>query len=183
MTKHRSREGLSNRLVGVVRTKFPKARPHNIPRNIKDAFLGPQKDKWRVALTTEMNALLDNATWRLVPLPPGFKELPCMWILSIKYNADGTIERYEARLVIQGNYQEFGVDCDEVYAPVARFESLRLVLALGTILNCHIHQMDVSSAFLNGTLPDGLRIFMKQPYGYVVKGKETWVCELLKSIY
>ncbi|OWY91143.1 Integrase, catalytic core protein, partial [Phytophthora megakarya] len=67
----------------------------------------------------------------------------------IKYNVDGTVERFKAHLVAQGNYQEFGVDCDEVYAPVARFESLRLALAVGTILDCHIHQNDVRTAFLN----------------------------------
>ncbi|POM64119.1 Integrase catalytic core protein [Phytophthora palmivora] len=103
--------------------------------------------------------------------------------LIVKYNADGTVERFRARLVAQGNHQEFGVDCDEVYAPVARFESLRLVLAIGTILNCHIHQMDVHTAFLNDTMEGEQKIYMRQPHGFMKRDHEHLVCELQKSIY
>ncbi|OWZ21845.1 LOW QUALITY PROTEIN: Integrase, catalytic core protein [Phytophthora megakarya] len=107
--------------------------------------------------------------------------LPSHWVLVVKYNADGTVERFN--LVGQGNYREFGVDCDEVYAPVARFESLRLVLEVGTILVCHIHQMDVHTSFLNGTKDGEQKIYMRQPYGFLKRGHEHLVCELQKSIY
>ncbi|GMF36825.1 unnamed protein product [Phytophthora fragariaefolia] len=124
-----------------------------------------------------------RGTWRLVPLPPGRKALPCHWVLVVKYHANGFVERFKARLVAQGNHQEFGVGCDEGYAPVARFESLRLVLAVGTILDCLIHQMDVHTAFLNGTVEGSQRIYMRQPPGHHAKGKEGYVYKLLKCIY
>ncbi|OWY99102.1 Integrase, catalytic core protein [Phytophthora megakarya] len=98
------------------------------------------------ALELEYDSLIDNGTWRLVRLPSGRKALPSHWVLVVKYNADGSVERFKARPVAHGNHPEYGVDCDEVYAPVARFESLRLVLAIGTVLDCHIHQMDVHTA-------------------------------------
>ncbi|OWZ17953.1 Integrase, catalytic core protein, partial [Phytophthora megakarya] len=83
---------------------------------------------WQEALDLEYQPLLENGTWKLTKLPIGYKALPCHWVLVVKYNADGSIERFKARLVAQGNHQEFGVNCDEFYAPVAGFEPLRLVL-------------------------------------------------------
>jgi len=127
--------------------------------------------------------LIENGTWRLVLLPPGQKALPWHWVLVVKYNADGTVEKFKARLFAQENHQEFGVDCDEVYAPVARFESLCIVLAIGTILDCHTHQMDVHTAFLNGTMEGEQTIYMRQPHGFRKRGQEHLACELLKSIY
>ncbi|POM59763.1 Integrase catalytic core protein [Phytophthora palmivora] len=138
------------------------------PRSLKQALSGPHREQWKQALELEYDSLIENGTWRLVRLPPG---------------PDGTIERFKARLVAQGNHQAFGVDCDEVYAPVARFESLRLVLAIGTILDCHIHQMDVHTAFLNGTMEGEQKIYMRQPHGFMKRGHEHLVCELQKSIY
>ncbi|GMF59849.1 unnamed protein product [Phytophthora fragariaefolia] len=155
----------------------------SIPRNLKEALSGPYRKHWRKALDLEYESLINNVTWRLVPLPPGRKAFPCHWVLVVKYHANGFVERFKVRLVAQGNHQEFGVDCDEVYAPVARFESLRLVLAIGTILDCHIHQVDVHTAFLNGMMEGSQRIYMRQPPGYHAKGKEGYVCELLKRIY
>ncbi|POM76761.1 Integrase catalytic core protein [Phytophthora palmivora] len=163
--------------LDLIQNKMP------VPRNIKEALRGSHRKQWREALDLEYGSLIDNGAWTLVRLPPGRKALPCPWVLVVKYHANGVVERFKARLVAQGNHQEFGVDCDEVYAPVARFESLRLVLAVGTILDCHIHQMDVHTAFLNGTMDKDQRIYMRQPPGYHVPGKEDLVCELQKSIY
>ena len=154
-----------------------------IPKNVKLAWASEHKVFWRGATDSEYDSLIENDTWKLVPLPEGRKALPCHWVLAVKYNADGTIERFKARLVINGQFQQFGVDFDEIYAPVARFESLRIILALGTILDCHIHQMDVSTAFLNGKLPDGQKIYMFQPPGYRNSQKGDYVCELKKSLY
>ena len=71
---------------------------------------------------------MDNGTWHLEKLPSGCLTIPCQWIFNVKYHSDGSIDRYKARLVALGNHQEYGVDYDEVYSPVARFESLRLFL-------------------------------------------------------
>ncbi|GMF45435.1 unnamed protein product [Phytophthora fragariaefolia] len=160
-----------------------------IPRNLKETLSGPYRKHWRNALDLEYESLIDNGTWRLVPPPPGRKALPCHWVLVVKYHANGFVERFKARLVAQGNHQEFGVDCDEVYGPVARFESLRLVLAIGTILDCHIHQMDVHTAFLNGTTK-GLRRYPLHPkYGSPQKQRDKtmsisqhqYILDLLKK--
>lgn len=153
------------------------------PRSINEALSRPDKMRWVEALQSEYDSLMDNGTWKLVKLPKGRKALPCHWVFNIKYHSDGNIERYKARLVAQGNHQEFGVDCDDCYAPVARFESLRLVLAIAVINDFVVVQMDVSTAFLNGWLPKGMKIYMRQPHGFVVKGSEHLVCELRKSLY
>lgn len=73
------------------------------------------------------------------------------------------------------------MDCDEVYAPVARFELLRSVLAIGTILDCHIHHMDVRTAFLNGIMEGEQKIYMRQPRGFVKRGHGNPICELKRA--
>ncbi|GMF16671.1 unnamed protein product [Phytophthora fragariaefolia] len=153
------------------------------PRSLEEALRDPHREQWKQALELEYDSLIENGTWRLVPLPPSRKALPCHWVLVVKYNAEGSVERFKARLVAQGDHQQYGVGCDEVYTPVARFESLRLVLAIGTILDCHIHQMDVHTAFLNGTMEGEQKINMRQQHEFVERGHENQVCELLKSIY
>ncbi|OWZ00378.1 Integrase, catalytic core protein [Phytophthora megakarya] len=123
------------------------------------------KKQWQEALDLEYQSLLENRTWKFTKLPIGYEALPCHWVLAVKYNDDGSIDRFKARLVAQETHQEFGVNCDEVYAPVARFESLRLVLGLETILDCHIHQMDVHTVFLNWSMDEEQNVYMYQPPG------------------
>ena len=93
----------------------------------------------------------------------------------------GEIERYKARLVAQGYSQTEGIDFNETFAPVAKFASIRALLALAAIYDLEIHQMDVKTAFLNGDLEE--EIYMVQPEGFVVSGKEQLVCKLNKSLY
>ena len=99
----------------------------------------------------------------------------------MKQNADGSIERYKARLVAKGFSQKEGIDYTETFAPVAKFCSIRALLALAAQQDMEIHQMDVKTAFLNGDID--VDIYMKQPQGYVIKGKEDYVCKLHKSLY
>jgi hypothetical protein len=114
-----------------------------------------------------------------VPLPEGRRALGCHWVFDVKYHSDGTVDRFKARLVVQGNTQLYGIDYQEVFAPVARYESMRLLLALSTVLDLHLHQMDVSTAFLNGVLRES--IYMRQPMGFHNGSK--LVCKLEKSLY
>lgn len=139
------------------------------------SFIEAMKDeKWGVAVESEITSLEAANTWRLEHLPPGKKALGCKWIFTIKYNSDGTIERYKARLVVLGNHQEEGIDYMETFAPVARMTTVRLFLDIAW------HQMDVHNAFLHGDLHE--EVYMKLPPGFRDKG-ETRVCRLQKSLY
>ena len=118
-----------------------------------------------------MDALAKNGTWELPDLPTGRRDVKSKWVFKLK--ADG---RYRARLVAKGFMQIPGIDFDETFSPVARFESLRMLLALAALEDWHIHSMDVKSAFLNGELDE--EIYMEEPQGFIIAGSESLVCRL-----
>ena len=95
-----------------------------IPITLKEAMNGPQKKEWSKAVGLEFGSIRDKKTYALVDLPKGRKALGCKWVFDVKYQTDGSIDRYKARLVVQGFKQIPGIDFDEVFAPVARIESL-----------------------------------------------------------
>ncbi|XP_074271111.1 uncharacterized protein LOC141595037 [Silene latifolia] len=136
--------------------------------------------KWREAMSKEIEALEKNKTWKVVTLPNGKKPIGCKWVYKIKYKADGTVERYKARLVAQGFTQVEGVYFHETYAPVAKMTSVRCMLAVAVSKGWNIEQLDVNNAFLHGDLEE--EVYMKIPQGFE-KGEENKVCKLLKSIY
>ena len=129
---------------------------------------------------SEMDSLKKNGTWDLVPLPNGKKVLPCKWVYRLK-EIPNARPRYKARLVAKGFKQEYGVDIDEIFSPVVKMTTLRTVLALVAHENMALVQMDVKTAFLHGDLHE--EIYMQQPEGFAVKGKEDLVCKLKKSLY
>ena len=151
------------------------------PKSVKEATSGDEFKEWNEAMNNEMQSLDENHVWELAELPAGRKAIGCKWIFKRKADADGNIERYKARLVAQGYNQKFGIDYEETFSPVVRFESVRTVIALAAKHGLILHQMDVKTAFLNGELKE--EIYMKQPTGFTVKGKETLVCRLKRSIY
>ena len=128
-----------------------------------------------------MESLQTNKVWDLVELPKDRRVVGSKWVFKAKRSADGTVERHKARLVTQGYSQRYGQDYDETFSPVVRFESLRTVVALAVQNGLQMHQMDVTTAFLNGELHE--EVYMKQPEGFAVRGKEGLVCRLRKSIY
>ena len=150
-----------------------------VPGTYKEAMKSPQAGLWKAAIQKEFTSLTDNETWVTTTIPKNRKALPCKWVFDIKYNPGGTIEKYKARLVIKGFKQVYGVDYDETFAPVARYESLKIVLAMATILDMEVHQMDVCTAFLNGKLEE--EIYMVEPEGHST-GQHK-VCKLLRSLY
>ncbi|KAA0033083.1 copia protein [Cucumis melo var. makuwa] len=148
------------------------------PLNFEEAS---QNDKWKIAMDEEIKAIKKNDTWELSTLPNGKKAVGVKWVFKIKRNEKGEVERYKARLVAKGYSQRKGIDYDEVFAPVARLETIRLLIALAAQNNWKIFQMDVKSAFLNGYLEE--EVYLEQPPGYSVKGQEDKVLKLKKALY
>ncbi|KAL0407710.1 UNVERIFIED_CONTAM: Retrovirus-related Pol polyprotein from transposon TNT 1-94 [Sesamum radiatum] len=126
----------------------------NEPRTINEALSSPEAPFWKEAINSEIESIMQNHTWELMDLPPGSTPLGCKWILKRKYKADGSIDKYKARLVAK---------------------------AIAALYDLEIHQMDVKTAFLNGELDE--EIYMEQPEGFVVPGQEKKVCRLVKSLY
>ena len=151
------------------------------PSSVCEAMASSNKSKWREAMKKEMESLYENEVWDLVEPPKGRKIVGSKWVFKEKIGADDTTERYKARLVAQGFSQKRGLDYDETFSPEMRTESVRSMLALAAKDNLLLHQMDVTTAFLNGTLEE--EVYMKQPEGFATKGKEHLVCKLKKSIY
>ncbi|KAG7593962.1 GAG-pre-integrase domain [Arabidopsis thaliana x Arabidopsis arenosa] len=136
--------------------------------------------EWREAMSKEIEALELNETWTLEKLPHGVKALGSKWVFRLKFNSDGTLERYKARLVALGNHQKEGVDFDETFAPVAKMQTVRVLLGVASIKHWELHQMDVHNAFLHGDLDED--IYMKPPPGFL-PSDPSLVCKLKKSIY
>ena len=122
-----------------------------------------------------------NHTWELVDLPPGAKTIGCKWIFKRKLKQDGSIEKYKTCLVAKDFIQRNDVDYFDTFSPMIRITSIRVLIALASIHNLVIHQMDVKTAFLNGDLEK--EIYVEQLEGCVVPGKEKKVCKLVKSLY
>ena len=137
--------------------------------------------EWVDAMQAEIDSLHNNRVWDLVELPKDRKPIGSKWVFKIKTNSDGSIERCKARLVAQGYSQKPGLDYDQTFSPVVRSESVRSVIALATKNGLKLHQMDITTAFLNGDLEE--QVYMRQPEGFRVDGKEHLVCRLRKSIY
>jgi transposase InsO family protein len=148
------------------------------PTNYEEAA---KNIKWRDAMEEEMTALRQNQTWELVPKPNGVKPISCKWVYKVKTKADGSIERYKARLVARGFSQQYGLDYDETFSPVAKMTTVRVLLALAASKGWKIWQMDVKNAFLHGELDR--EIYMNQPQGFVSKSHPEYVCKLKKALY
>ena len=113
----------------------------------------------------EYHSLMVNDTWDLVPLPKGRTLVRCKWVYRTKYASDGSVERLKPRLVPKGFSQVEGIDYNETFAPIAKMNSIHLVLSLATLHSWEVHQMDVNSALLHGDLHE--EIYMEQPPRYV----------------
>ena len=122
-----------------------------------------------------------NEVWDVVELPEGCKRVGCKWVFKTKRNSNGNVERYKARLVAKGFTQKDGVDYKETFSPVSKKDSFRIIMAMVAHYDLELHQMDVKTAFLNGNLDE--EVYMDQPEGFSVEGKEHMVCKLKKSIY
>jgi hypothetical protein len=136
---------------------------------------------WVDAMNREIQSIQKNKTWELVKLPAGKKPIGLKWVFKLKRNSEGDVVKHKARLVAKGYVQKHGVDYEEVFAPVARLDTVRVLLALAANQGWKVHHLDVKSAFLHGELEE--EVYVSQPEGYVVKGKEQCVLKLSKALY
>jgi len=114
-------------------------------------------------------------------LPLGKRPVGCKWIFTIKHNADGSVNRFEARLVAKGFTQSYGIDYQETFAPVAKLNTIRVLLSLASNLDWPLYQLDVKNAFLNGDLEE--EVYMEIPPGFDTPATTNKVCKLKKSLY
>jgi len=131
-------------------------------------------------MNEEYHSLMANDTWDIVPIPKGRKLVRCKCVYRTKYASDGNVERNKARLVAKGFSRVEGIDYNETFSPVAKMNSIHLVLSLVASHKWEAHQMDVKSAFLHGDLQE--EIYMEQPLGYV-QNDSSLVFHLKKSLY
>ncbi len=151
-----------------------------IPTTYAEAIQHPKfGSKWLEAIKNELNSLGMFKTWKLVKRPLDQSVVSCKWVFLVKYGTDGRPERFKARLVARGFTQQFGIDYEDTFAPVIRFESLRVLFALAAREKMLIHIMDAQNAYLNSDLDK--EIYMEVPEG--VEASSNEVCLLLKSIY
>lgn len=150
----------------------------DVPNTIGNIEGREDSTEWWNAVNTEMASLRKNRTWTLVEPPLGRSIVSSKWVFSRKRDEFGRPTSYKARLVARGFTQKPGLDFFETYSPVARMETVRLLLAVAVERDYEMQQMDVCTAFLNGDLRED--IYMRQPEGFIEEGK---VCKLNKSLY
>ena len=154
------------------------------PTCYEEAIQLDDSAKWELAMQSEYHSILANDTWELTPLPEGKQALPCKWVYKKKFTAEDPEPKYKARLVAKGFKQKQGVDFDEIFSPVVKMTTLRLVLGLVASEDMELIQMDVKTAFLHGDLDED--VYMKQPAGFEEKPDPTkgeLVCKLKKALY
>ncbi|KAG7581709.1 Reverse transcriptase RNA-dependent DNA polymerase [Arabidopsis suecica] len=153
-----------------------------IPQSYNEA---KDSKEWCGAIDNEIDAMERTETWEITTLPPGKKAVGCKWVFTVKFHADGSLERYKARIVAKGYTQKEGLDYTETFSPVAKMATVKLLLKVSASKKWFLNQLDISNAFLNGDLEEV--IYMKLPDGYAaIKGDPlppNAVCRLKKSIY
>jgi transposase InsO family protein len=151
----------------------------DVPATFDEMQKRPDAPQWQQATDDEIQTLQQLGVFEVVKRPSGVKPLTSKWVFALKRNKDGIVQRYRARLVARGHKQRYGIDYDEVFAPVAKPETTRLLLAYAASHDLEIEQIDVKTAFLYGDLHE--EIYMEQPEGYDFGGGMVW--KLHKSLY
>ena len=156
------------------------AAAHVTPKSFKDAMQSKDKIHWLKAIFEELKSVKDKGVYVFVErLPPGTKALSSVWVFKVKCDANGKVSRFKARITVNGKTQEYGIDFNETFSPVAFATTLRLLFAIGLQCGMHFRQYDIKCAFLNATLPEDERVYMRAPPGFGKKG--YWL--LVKSLY
>nr|GEW82899.1 ribonuclease H-like domain, reverse transcriptase, RNA-dependent DNA polymerase [Tanacetum cinerariifolium] len=148
------------------------------PKNYKEAS---SDQKWIEAMKAELDSINRNNTWELTTLPTGHKAIRLKWVFKTKKDANGDIIKHKARLVAKGYIQQHVIDFEEVFAPVARMETIRLLLAIAATNKWEVHHLDVKSAFLHGDLKE--EVYVTQPEGFIKEQDNGKVYRLIKALY
>ncbi|GJW51904.1 retrovirus-related pol polyprotein from transposon TNT 1-94 [Tanacetum coccineum] len=147
-------------------------------KNVNEALTD---ESWIIAMQEELNQFVANDVWELVPQPKNMTIIGTKWVFRNKLDENGVVSRNKARLVAQGYNQQEGIDYDETYAPVARLESIRILLAYAYALDFKLFQMDLKNAFLNGLI--NKEVYVAQPLGFIDFKKPDHVYKLKKALY
>ena len=152
------------------------------PNSYEEAMSSSDWEKWNAGMNDEMTSLKKKNMWFLTDLPEGKKAIGCRWIYKLKPGIPGVEEpRYKSRLVAKGYSQKEGIDYQEIFSPVVKHVSIRVMLSIVVDQDLELEQLDVKTALLHGTIDE--YIYMEQPEGYVEEGQEGKVCKLVNSLY
>jgi len=176
MQDYESGQGLSKEEVSNI--AYLALSVDSDPISFEDAV---KNVKWRQAMNSKIEVIERNNTWELTELPNGSKVIGVKWVYKTKLNEKGEVDKYKARLVAKGYSQKYVVDYAKVFAPVARLDTIRVVISLAAQKGWMIYQLDVKFAFLNGELNE--EVFATQPPGYEKTGHEYKVYKLKKALY
>ena len=152
-----------------------------IPPLLKKPWRSVNSSKWTAAMEDEMKYMNANRVWDVEEIPKWAKTVGCKWVYKTKYDSKGNVERFKARLEVKSFTQREGINYNEIFSPVSYKDSFRIIMTLVAHYDLELHQMDVKTTFLNGDLYKN--VYMAQPKGFVVEGKENLGCHLKKSIY
>ncbi|WZZ70528.1 hypothetical protein YC2023_081898 [Brassica napus] len=152
------------------------------PKTVAEVMKSTDLDKWNASMKEEKSSLDKNHTWDLVDRPLKQRIIECKWIYKIKEGIPGVEDpRYKSRLVAKGYTQVEGMDYNEIFAPVVKHVSIRIMLSYVVNFDTELEQMDVKTVFLHKELDE--TIYMEQPEGFIKKREEGKVCLLGKSLY
>jgi hypothetical protein len=140
-----------------------------------------QKKEWADSMKEEYQSIINNHVWEIVPRLKRKDVVSSKWLFKIKHASDGSIEKHKPRFVTHGFSQKEGIDYEETFAPIARYTSIRTIIALAAKMKWKLHQMDVKTTFLNGVIKE--EVYIEKPQGFEVEDKKSHVCKLKKALY
>jgi hypothetical protein len=132
-------------------------------------------------MVEEYTSIMNNDVWDIVPRPDEKSVVTSKWLYKIKHAAYGRIKKFKVRFVVRGFSWKEGVDYDKTFSPVVSYTSIRIVMSLVSLMGWKIHQMDVKTTFLHGIIEED--VYIEQPQGFEVNGKETHVCRIKRALY
>ena len=124
--------------------------------------------------------IMNNDVWDVVPRPEDKSIDTSKWLYKIKHGSDGSAEKFKARFVVSGFSQKEGIDYGDIFTPVARYTTMRSIIALAATQGWSLHQMDVKTAILHGAIKE--EVYVEQPLGFEVQDRDSHVCRLKKAL-